>query len=704
MNRTIVSFRTEAVVILLALAAASPGAAAAVQTTPADSVIALSPITVTVLRTPFELNQAPYAVAVVGQDAIRLARPGLALDEALRTVPGVQVDNRYNYALGERISMRGFGARAQFGVRGVKVLIDGIPATMPDGQTTLNHVNPSTLGRIEVIRGPASTVYGNAAGGVIQLHSAEPPDMPFQQAIRVISGEDGLLRTEATTSGRQGNTSYMVNLNRLNYDGYRDSHKPESTRFSNSAENYQASAHFGHRGARTQLNTWLHFVDYDARNPGSLSATLLAANRNQAFINNVNQKTGEKGRHAQLGASWNRSMQSGQLEVAGYVLNRSLDNPIPNEIIDLERNAGGLRLSYTRDLAAGQRAVNLAIGAEVDAQLDDRQRYVNSQGTRGNKTLDQEETVLSLGAAAQATAPLGDLLELVAALRYDRARFEADDRLITSTNPDDSGVRVMNALSPSVGVLLAVADAFHPYANVATSFETPTTTELVNRPSGAGGFNPEIDPQRTYSVETGAKGRLLGRAAYQLALYYARVHDQLIPFEIPAAPGRQFFKNAGSATHKGAELGISLAVADFLSTQIAYTYTDARFRTYITSTGLRRDGKRVPGIAKNRLSGLVSLRAPWGTFADIETRYVSRMAADDGNANYSGAYAVTDVRAGLRERRIGSLDVSPFIGVTNLFDRKYNTSVTINAFGGRYYEPGPGTKVYVGGDIRFPVR
>lgn len=653
--------------------------------------IALAPVTVAVLRTPFELNRAPYAVAVVGEETVRRARPGLALDEALRLVPGVQVDNRYNYALGERISIRGFGARAQFGVRGVKVLLDGIPATLPDGQTTLNHVNPGALGRIEVVRGPASTLYGNAAGGVIQLHSAVPPAVPFEQRLRVIGGEDRLLRTEARSAGRQGNTSYLLAFNRLAYGGYREYSR---------AENYQASAHLGYRSSRRELDLWLHFVDYDARNPGSLSDSLLRAGRTRAFLTNVRQRTGEVGRQAQVGVSWRRAFPQGALELAGYALSRRLDNSIPPRIIDLERQAGGLRAVYSLDLGFRARNLRLSAGAEVDVQSDERRNYVNRGGERGELSLDQGESVRSAALFAQAALPLASRVELLAGVRYDRTSFRVRDRLVTPSNPDDSGERVMDALSPALGLTLAVAEPFHLYANVSTAFETPTTTELANRPDGAGGFNPGLEPQRTRSAELGAKGRVGGRAAYQLAFYRAGVRGQLVPFEVPEVPGRTFFRNAGSAIHRGVEAGLSFAVSRAMTAQLAYSYTDARFRAYRTA-GAVYDGKRVPGVAPHRLSVLFTARTVTGPFAELETRYASRMAVDDANHSFSPPYVVTDLRAGLGERRVGGVAVSPFVGVTNLLDKEYNTSVVINAAGGRYFEPGPKRKLYAGAEARF---
>lgn len=667
----------------------------AAQEPPRDTATAvpIAPVTVTVLRTPFELREIPYAVAVNTEAEIQRAKPGLGLDEALAAIPGVQVDNRYNYALGERISIRGLGARAQFGVRGARVLLDGVPATMPDGQTTLNHVDLGFVRRAEVIRGPASSLYGNAAGGVIQLETELPPGGRLGQEVGVIAGSDGLLRLHSTTGGQSGAADYLLNVARLSYDGYRE--------FSE-AENSLLNARLGWTGPRDRLQLTLAAVDYDARNPGSLSAALLAADRGQAFANNVRQQTGEAGRHGQLGALWRRSTGAGELEVVGYALTRSLDNPIPPSIIDLERAAGGARALFRSAAPLAGRTLQWTAGAELELQHDQRLNFANQAGERGARLLDQRERVTGLGAFTQLSADLGAGLDLMAGARYDRIRFAVDDRLLGPDDPDDSGARTLDAVSPTLGVSWAATPALSVYGNVATSFQTPTTTELANRPSGAGGFNPELEPQRARSYEAGVKGAL-GAATYQLAAFRMELRNSLVPFEVPEAQGRQFYRNAGSARHDGVEAGAAVRLPGGVALRGAYTWLDARFRDYAPG-GESLRGNRVPGVAEHRAEGTLGLggAGPW--FAEVEGRWVGEMAVDDRNSAVSPGYALLGARAGLRAVAVGGLAIEPFVGVTNLLDREYNTSVTVNAFGGRYYEPGPGRALYAGARLSVGAR
>jgi iron complex outermembrane receptor protein len=479
----------------------------------------------------------------------------------------------------------------------------------------------------------------------------------------------------------------VLNVSRLTYDGYRTH---------NEAENNRATARYDYLGDASELRVSLSLVDYDAENPGSLSDSLLRVNRSVAFANNVAQKTGERGRQGQAGLTWRRVLGAGALEATAYGVARSVDNPIPNTIVVLDRTVGGARASY------GVEGSLLAwsVGAEGALDRDHRENFANVAGARGALTLDQDEGVDNAAAFGQARLFLIERLTALGSLRYDWYRFTADDRMVSATNPDDSGDLTMSSLSPSLGLSYALAGALNLYANVATSFETPTTTELANRPSGAGGFNPDLEPQTAVSYEVGAKGSLGGWARYELAVYHADVEDELISFEVPGVPGRSFFRNAGSGTHRGVELGLIVRPAAWAQLRGGYTYTDARFDEYVTAGG-DFGGNRLPGVAPRRAELGVTLTGPAGLFAGVEGRYTSRLPVNDANSFHSPESTVVDARAGLASLRLGAIGLEPYAGITNLFDERYNTSVVINAFGRRFYEPGPSRSFYVGASARL---
>lgn len=683
---------------LVAFAACAFSTVAAQTDTTRRDTAFLAPTIVSVVRTTMELHEAPYAIGVTTRDEIQRGRPGLALDEALAGIAGVQVDNRFNYALGERISIRGFGARAQFGVRGVRVILDGIPMTLADGQTSLNNVDVADLVRAEVIRGPASAMHGNAAGGVIQLHSDGGPGVTGNgiSSVRVETGEHGLVRTQGSLALAVRAFEYGFTGSRLRYDGYRDWNEAQNDRFG-----FHARGDVGDR----RLGVTFNWVDYDAQNPGGLSRAILDTNRRVAFTNNLRFQTGERGNQGQLGVTWQQPIRGAQLDLSAHGLQRDVDNPIPNRIVVIDRAAGGARAVLSGAPSIGRRALRLSGGAEWQIQRDDRLNYVNVDGSRGAVSLDQLERVNNVSAFTQAHVDLLPRLALLIGARYDGIRFEADDRL-TSGDPDDSGERTMRAISPSVGVTVSLTRLLDLYSNFSTAFETPTTSELANQESGAGGLNPALDPQHTRSIEAGLNGRVRSATiagTYQIAAYDARVTDALIPFEVATLPGRQYFRNAGSTQHRGIETGASLVLPRGFLLRASFTHTDARFADYeVTSGGATTvyDGNRVPGVAANRADATLSFQ-PRNVFLDWDTRASSSIPVNDANTERSPAYVLHGIRAGVRELSAGSMRFAPHLGVMNLFDAEYNTSVVVNAFGGRFYEPGPPRSIYGGMAIRF---
>ena len=733
------------VLILAASAPASAAAQAADTAGPATdtSAIPLAPIRVTVLRTPLRLAETPFAVTVERPEG---TGPGLTLAEALGSVPGLQVDNRYNFSQGDRISVRGVGARAQFGVRGVKVLVDGIPATLPDGQTSLSHVDPRRIDRAEVVRGPASSLWGNAAGGVIQLSTAGPgePGGPAGRAAtgyarleaEVSAGSHGLTHYGARASWSDGSApagptdagpgpggfGLSASVSRLLYDGFRD-HASADKRF--------ASAGARWTGERDEVRVVAHGVAYEADNPGSLTTALLAEDPTQAYGFNVAQGTGEAARQLQAGLTWRRSLRAGLrrspgdpehledwsdmsdmgdlggqasagataavpgvLEVTGWVLTRDLDNPIPPVVIDLSRWAAGVRSSVRGGLELAGRPVEWVVGLDVEGQWDDRLNFENDGGDRGALVLDQGEAVTSVAPFAQASASVAGPVSVLAGLRYDRHRFTADDRLVSAGDPstDDSGSRVMDQLSPSVGLTAELGRA-SLYGSVASSFETPTTTELVNRPDGGAGLNPALEPQRAWSVEAGLRLRG-GRTRVHLSAYRTAIRGALIPFEDPGSPGRTFFRNAGSAVHRGLELDGWAALVGGLTGRLGLAWTDARFDRFLTQDG-DFSGNRVPGVAPLRVSGELAWAARVARVA-LSARWVDAIPVNDGNTAAAPSYSLVDLRAAAPSLPLAGASIELFGGVDNVLDTDYIASVVVNAFGDRYYEPGPGRAVYLG--------
>jgi len=311
---------------------------------------------------------------------------------------------------------------------------------------------------------------------------------------------------------------------------------------------------------------------------------------------------------------------------------------------------------------------------------------------RGSVTLNQREIVSSVGSYLRDELELGARFSLTASARADAVRFRVKDKLITATNPDDSGERSLDAVSPMAGFLLRLSDSHRAYANVSTAFETPTATELGNQPSGAAGINQDLKPQRSLTYEVGVKGVGKSGLQYNAALFSTRVHDELIPFDIPGGGGRRYFRNAGRTSRRGAELGLGLELGA-LELGGAYTYANYRFVDFTVGTA-HYAGNRIPGIPRQAFQGTATLHSALASFV-TEATMTDKMFVDDPNTESAPGYAIFNARIISSALWEGSGAEITF-GAQNLFDTRYISSVSVNAAGGKFYEPGSQRSVYVG--------
>jgi iron complex outermembrane receptor protein len=671
----------------------------------ADTTLAaytLPELTVSATRTTLPLAKVPRSIQIVDRQQISRARPTWGLDEALASIPGVFVANRYNFSLDQRISIRGFGGRAAFAVRGIKVLLDGIPQTLPDGQGQLTNLELGDVDRIEVLRGSASALHGNASGGVISIWTNRQPVERLRANIRFIAGRfdrrSGRTWSKwlSTAGVRVGAGSAQLTASRLDYEGERD----------------HSAADLRNLNARLQLplgTVWsLTAVadvgdDPKADNPGSLTLAELQANRDSAPAVNLSSHAGKDVSQLQAGVTIHRLLPGGgEAAMTVFGLTRDLRNPTTFAFVDLGRFAYGARLSVSRSFGIDRFAQQLTVGFDFQRQRDDRVNFGNTAGRPDTvRALDQLERVTEVGPFVQGALQLSPHATLTAGVRYDWVQFRVTDRLITPANPDDSGDRLMRALSGSLGLAVNPAREVTVYANVGSSFETPTTTELANRPDTAGGFNPVLDPQTAWTYEVGARGKASGRANWSVAVFQANVSNELISYEVPSSPQRRFFRNAGTARHRGLEVGGEVTVLPGLVLGGAYTYSDFRYVQYAfspdTTTTFVLNGRTLPGIPTH--SAHLTLRAQPGVarggWLEIETAHASGYLVDDTLSVRTSPWWATTVRFGW-EGRVGRTRVAPFLGINNVFNRLYVGSVVINGARGRYYEPAPGRNAYVG--------
>ncbi len=694
---------TAAALLLLAV---SPAMAQQQDTVRADSVpvYRLEGITVTVSRSEQEVQKLPYAIGVLGASEIQALQTAISLAEALPEIPGVFVSNRYNFALGDRISIRGFGARSQFGVRGIRIIQDGIPLTLPDGQSQLNNLDLSAAGRIEVIRGPASALYGNASGGVVSVQTESPPPRPLVADARALGGSFGSSRLyqkyDVKAAGRQGKFDYTGHFGYFRTDGYR-LHSAARYALLNGRMRYRPDAD-------SEITVIVNYANTpQAESPSTLTDSLARVKPDTARDIALSpeqcppepgfggcQDLGEESEQGQAGVSYRRQLsEEQQLSLMAYGLLRNLENRIPFTLIQLDRFGFGTRLEYRYAPLAGR--VNfVTAGFDLDHQGDDRVENARDADQTGPITLDQDERVTSLGLFAQSgLAPIADA-ELTLSLRYDRVQFEVDDRLVTADDPDDSGSRKMDQLSPMAGLRYTHTRWLNVYGNVGRSFQTPTTTELTD---SLGGFNGTLQPERAVNYEFGLKGTAADRVTYSLAIFYADIDDLIVGSAVPGTE-RVFFDNAGSAAHKGVEAGLSALLADGLVFTTSYTYSDFRFTEFRTEED-DYGGNRLPGVPPNRFYGRITYSHRSGATGSLEFRAVDSFFVDNANESRNDGYGVVDLRFGY-SLLTPRLEIRPLLGLNNLFDQRYNSSVVINAVRGRYYEPAPGRNVYLGLSVK----
>jgi iron complex outermembrane recepter protein len=683
-----------AAILLLLAPAVARGQAA-----PADTArVRLDSLQVTVTRAAVAPERSPMAISVVGRTAIQDGRPTVSLDESLAAVPGLVVSNRHNFSLGPRIIMRGMGARAAFGVRGVRVLVDGIPLTMPDGQTNLNNLDLGSAGSIHVVRGPASALFGNAAAGVVAIET-EPAPGPFASETRIIVGDQGrgrmtrFRKAQAKVGQTAGGVDYIASVSRLEVDGYRDHARTRQTLFNGRAS--MAA------GQGTRLSLVVSAIDMPvADNPGALPLDRAQAEPTDAWPSNVATQSGEVTRQGQVGLRLQHTGRRGRADIAAYGISRSLDNALPFGFIQLDRAAGGVRASYEHALATLPWAPSVIAGMDVEAQHDTRREFANQAGQPvGTARRDQDDRVTGIGPFAQLRAGSG-ALGITLGTRYDAVRFAVDDR--RGVDPDRSGGRTLDALSSMVGATYTLPQVTL-FGNVASAFQTPTTTELINAPPAPGeaccpaGFNPELEPQRARSAEIGARAGLAASLDASVTLYRMDVRDALVPFQVPEVEGRSFFRNAARTRHQGLEVSATLLPRPDVHVIAAYTWTDVRFRADNTS-GDALAGNRVPGIPAQRAHAAVTW-SPGRVRLAMEFDHTGEQHTDDENTATAPAATRLDLRAAWSVRAAG-MEIAPFLALNNVLDAAYFGSVSVNAVGARYYEPAPGRNVFVGASIR----
>lgn len=688
--------------ILRSLLGMAPAMAAVAQSQAPET----APVVVTGTRLGVSVLETPASVDVVEGSAMRRGQPGINLSEGLGGVPGLQVQNRQNYAQDLQISSRGFGARSTFGVRGVRLYVDGIPATMPDGQGQTSNIDIGSLDRVEVLRGPFSALYGNSSGGVILAYTEDGAAPPSVSA-SVWGGSFGTWRYGAKASGAEGAVDYVLDLSRMTTDGFRDR---------SAARKNLGNAKLGVQlDDASRLTIVANSVDLKAQDPLGLTYAQFQDDPRSADLASQ-YDTRKTVRQTQGGLVYERHVDGantlrvmlyyGQRDTTQFQAIPPAAQAAPTQaggVIDLTRRYGGADLRWTSELAMAGRPLTLVGGFAYDTMRETRRGYQNFTGTGSSQQLgvqgalrrDETNTVYNADPYVQASWRVAPQWTLDAGLRYSTVDFDSRDHYIVPGNGDDSGSARYRRALPVAAIGYEPAAGTRLYASYGRGFETPTLNEISYRPGGLPGLNFGLAPALSTHVEAGVKTRV-GDGLLTAAVFQVSTDDEIV--SAGSSGGRTTFRNAGRTRRDGLELGWSTRFAGQWRAQLAYTWLDARYRD--DAGGGIRAGNRIPGIARQSAFASLGWAPPQGWQAAIEGRYLSHLYADDANDAAAPGYAVAALSAGYI-KQIGAWELNAYARVDNLFDRHYAGSVIVNESNGRYYEPAPGRSVGMGLGVTY---
>jgi len=668
----------------------------------------LDPSVVTGSRSASPSFDLPYSVDSIGREQISDGQLGINASEALSRVPGLVVQNRQNYAQDLQISSRGFGARSAFGVRGIKLIADGIPASTPDGQGQAATFNLDTAERIEVLRGPAATLYGSNAGGVIQMFSRDGEGPPRIGAETLV-GSDGLSKNHLSAEGAVDGAGFVLDASRMDTDGYRDHSaarrdqtfaklnlKPDDD--SKLALIYSSLEQNGTQDPLGQ--TW---EAYKA-DPRSVS--------NNALLYNTRKSID----HRQIGMNYERYLGDATLQVNAYTGQRSVIQylSIPkgtpaNErgggVVQFDRTFYGAGVRWLQPIDGVPGELTLIAGLDFDQSQDDRQGYQNysaSQlGVKGQLRRDEVDTARSLDPYIQANWAI-DRWTLQAGLRHSTMELEVDDRFLS--NGDASGSKRYQKNTPSMSVMYAFTDDLHGYVSAGKGFETPTQAELAYAPGASEGFNFGLKPSESTQYEVGLKAQFDSRTRVNAALFQITTEDELVVAQ--SVGGRTSYQNAGRTLRRGFELGIEHQLSEQWSTSLAYTRLQATYDSDFTSgTGATQKqidkGNYLPGVPQTTLFAELNWKPRDWLSTALEGQYRSQVYVEDSNQEQAApGYSVFNWRARF-EQKAEHWTFHQTLRLDNLLDRQYVGSVIVGDGNGRYYEAAPGRSWYAGAGAEY---
>ena len=666
--------------------------AAVLAAAPAAAQDADEGVVVSATRTERRNLDIPGSIDAVGAETLHEGQPKVNLSESLGGVPGLVLQNRQNYAQDLQLSIRGFGARSAFGIRGIKLYADGIPATMPDGQGQAANFDLSTAQRIEVMRGPLAALYGNASGGVINLFTADGPKRPTVSGDLLV-GAYGTTRAGMQVGGESGALNYIADWSQFHTDGYRE-HSAANRQQFNSKLKWLA-------GEDTRVTLVMNTLyQPETQDPAGLSAAQVSADPRQVDPSVTRFNTKKTTRQEQTGITVDQRLGAeDHLRASIYAGDRQVRQfqaiPIPalpslntysGGIVDLGTFFDGLSMNWIHDGSLFGRPLSVTGGVEREQMSQRRRGFDNNFGALGALRRDEDDNVTSSNLFAQADWSVIERVSATLGLRRTLVRFDSHDHFITAKNGDDSGSLGFSNTSPVAGLAFRLAPELSLYASAGRGFETPTVTELAYRSTGTG-LNLALKPSLSTNAEIGLKGRVGDYQKVTLARFDTATRDEIVIDT--AAGGRTTYKNAGRTRRTGWEASWQAVLPAGFDARAAYTLLDARYDEAFTSganAAVVPAGNKLPGVPRTSLYAELQ----WHHFASgfsaaLEARHNSRVYVDDQNSDSAPTYTLANLRLGFAQK---SHDWhSETLRIDNLTDRTYIGSVIVADSNRRFFEP-----------------
>jgi iron complex outermembrane recepter protein len=655
-----------------------------------EKMIQLAPIVVTGTRTEQNSFDLPIAIDVVKQEDIQNGQLQMTLSESLIRVPGITAQNRTQQAQDPQISSRGFGSRSAFGVRGVRVYVDGIPLTMPDGQGQPGVVDLSAIKSIEVMRGPFSALYGNSSGGVIQLFTEDAPDTP-EIGSTVMFGSYNTKRQVINAAGVADGVEYLLNASNFESDGYRDNSE---------SDKQAATAKFKFNISEdTKLTTLVNWFDQDAQDPLGLDRARAFSDPSSSVPASTNANTRVSRSHTQVGFNLEHAINANnKLSFIPYIGNRENEQILPinpagtnARTSTISRDFYGTDLRWDNTGEVAGLPYNVSLGLTYGKSTDDRLDINTQTGGLPTNVLNRDEQNISTNFDRYIQGKLSatDKVDIHAGLRRTKVNLKVKDNFIAGFG-DNSGSVSYEKSTPVIGATWKVTPKVNFYANYGKGFETPTFIEAAYNSTTSGATpNLSLKPSTSENFEIGSKAFVTDNTLANITIFLVKTNDEIIASSTDVA-NRSVFANANKTVRKGIEFSLDSDFANNISTYFSYTLLNAKFDSDFTgANGTIESGNRIPGTYNSQIYAEVAWRYdPLGFQTAFEGRHNSKVYVNDLNNDSAPSYTVFNLRAGF-EQNTANWNFKEYLRIENMFDKEYIGSVRVNDYGNqRYFEPG----------------